>query len=320
MTRIPIEGEENSLKDDGFEIRRPVENFSFPFEYRLDPDCWFERNKIASLRALLMSSDDLRFNRQIAVGMLSEAWDRQRFMRDEKSSGADDVDRLYLITWLQHWSTFLGFLSATDLRTIKYLSENGQRRMVTSHFSRLVREEYPVIPFDKVAEETRGLAESGKLVGMFHGSFDPPTFMHLSLANYYHQLCDTLVIGIDGDGLIRVSKAREPRYPFEKRYSVWSSFPNVVDQLVEVPTDIYVKGRYRRERISGFYKELGVGIVFFDSTEPGRRSRIKEIRGAGAIPYDLNIYQIGQYFSSTQLMELKQASGARRLVEILGRG
>ena len=285
-------------------LRRPVENFPFELESLIRPGSWFERNRLAALQAMIQSSDDLRFNRRM-VGMLSEAWDEDKFIADEGTSGADDLDRLLHIAWLQRWSTFIGLLTATDCRTIRFLSENGHRDDVTGHFSSLVKQEYPIIPNQELAQRTTALAAQGELIGAFSGSFDPFTFVHLSAALYYSQFCDKLVFLLDGDNLIKARKRSEgARYRYQRRHNIIANFTNVADFIAQVPDEIFAEGDYVDQVVSDFYRSLGIGIVFFNEQEPMKERREAQIRAAGALPYSDSLFAKGKIYSSTYLMEL----------------
>ncbi|MEK7101385.1 MAG: hypothetical protein AAB860_00400 [Patescibacteria group bacterium] len=298
-------------------IRRPVKIYGVDFEANLEPDSWFEENKYATLRALTIGSDDLRFNRQMAVSMLSEAWDSVKFKRE--CDGADDVDRLFQIIWLQHWSTFIGLLTAGDVETIRFLNENGHGHVAERHFNSMVKQNFEPEPLESVSQRTRSLASTGKLVGVFLGTFAPPTYVHLSITNYYRQFCDVLVIGMDGDRLAVARKGMgRDRYPYASKYSVWRGFPNVADEVVEVPENIYMNGQYQDANIVAFYKQLGAGIVFFNRSFPGQENREAQIAAAGAISYDAGLYDSRMVFSSSQLMALKE-SGNEMFASVLGK-
>jgi hypothetical protein len=299
-----------------FPIRRPVENFSFLQESSLPSKSWFEKTRREILKGVISGSDDLRFSRLLLVSMLSEAYDEKRFFDENKSLGVNYNDRLFLIAWLKYWSTFTGLLSAIDVRTIRALSERGLRRVVVGHFTRLIKEEHTIESLEKISERTNDLNNSGKLVGIFHGTFDPPTWIHLACANYYHQYCDHLIIGIDADDLARKRKGEgHPRYGFTKRHTVWSSFEHIVDSVIEFPDVIMQGGGYDNQKVSEYYQKLGVGIVFFNGKEPGHEDRITEIKNGGATPFDISPFD-EKVFSSTQLVKFKE-SGTPWFVSVL---
>lgn len=298
MTSDEIEGK--------FPVRRRVKIFQEPVSE--NADSWFEKNKYATLKAMTVLSDDLRLNRYMAVQMLSEAWTGE-FL--ESSGGADSLDQLMQIVWIQHWSSILGLLSEPDIKSIRTLSESGQRETVLKNFMSRTRETTPVKKNKDIARITCELANQGRIIGIFHGAFAPPNFIHLILAQYYHQFCDYLVVGLDSDDLVNARKgAGRARYPFQKKFDVLSSFPHVIDNVVEVPAAIYRDGRYVDEEIVKFYRSLCVNMVFFNGSEPHRDWRIRQITDAGAQPFDHPVFGDGdnnRVFSSSQLMELKAA-------------
>lgn len=286
----------------GFPIRRRSAFYHAPDSK--DPDSWFEKNKFAALNLIILASDDLRMHRTLAAQQLSEAWSDE-FLINEGSRGADSVDQLMHIIWLQHWSTLLGLLSSVDLDTIRYLSERGERQEVLRYFNSLNTKRYQVVPNHILSEVTREVSKEKRVIGMFHGSFDPPHWVHLSIANYYRQFCDLLIVGVDSDDLLRLRKGEgHPRFEFQRRYDILSSFPNAIDLVAQVPTEIIRNRQYDSQEIVKFYQSFGVGIVFFDGNEPHRDWRIEQITKAGAQPFDISPYK-EKVFSSTELMRMR---------------
>jgi len=291
--------------EDEMPMRRPWEVMPFNFGYlRATEDDWFERNKLDVLLALVKGSDDLRMMRYTAVSMLSEVSDPSKFLDDESSRGADGLDQLMLLKWLRFWATFIGLLSATQVRTIEAMSGYGKREEVVTHFHKQIGRRHEVISTELAAAQTREWAEMKLVVGFFGGTFSPPTTAHLHCATYWSQWCDRLVIGVDSDEFELARKGRN-RYPFVDKYSVWQDFGEVVSAVVEVPGDIYQDGKYDEDRVAEYYRNLGIGVVFFGQKEPGYLGRVRQIKKAGAIPFASDPFWLdgGRRVSSTMIME-----------------
>jgi hypothetical protein len=249
--------------------------------------------------------------------MLSEAWHPSMFTDEYRHMGADDADRLYLINWLQHWATHIGLLSASEIRSIRGLSEQGNRDAVMRRYGDQMHKRYAIGSNDTISGLVEPLAKSGKRIGIFHGTFAPPTWIHLSLAQYYRQMCDFLLVGIDGDALTDSRKAHlSSEYPFRMRHAIWSGFPHIADGIIEIPETFFDGKQYDEHAITDFYRQFGIGIVFFNKRESGRAQRIRQIRAAGAIPFDHDLY-MSKVYSSTQLRALKE-SNASWFTSLLG--
>lgn len=298
-----------------FGTKRPLEYFQLDYDIGMPPDSWFSRNKMDILHALLANGDDLRFTRYLVVNMLSEAWDKELFHTMMSGGTVDEADRICLIAWLQHWGTLLGLLSVDEIRQIQILSKKSQVDIARQPFIDTVRQILPTVVPCEAALKARSLAQAGKIVGVFHGSFDPPTWVHLCLARHYHERCDHLIIGIDSDDYIKRRKGlSHPRYPLPFRQSVWAGFPSIIDSITTTPASHYPEEDYCDRVITDFYLEHGIKVVFFNGSEPSRERRISQILAAGAVPYDLDLFT-RRMFSSTELMDILARQGYGRSPE-----
>lgn len=292
-----------------FVIKRPLKTFKIPDVESSWNNSWFQQNYQQILSQFLNSSDDLRLSKLLLVSMLGEAWDRDKFFAENRDLNIDDFDRLQLITFLQGWSTTIGLLSYEEVTKIRDLGEAGIKDEAMKYFSELFRKKYEVSSLEEVSKKTKLVKKNNGLVGVFLGSFDPPTWVHLFCANFYHQYCDFLIIGVDSNQLVRNRKGEgHPRYEFNNRSAVWSSFNNIVDSVIEFPNFYSSDKGYIKEEITNFYQKLSTDIVFFNGTDPDRENRIKVIRDANALPFEFTPFAKNIPFHSTDLMRFKDVN------------
>lgn len=232
--------------------------------------------------------------------MLIEAYDRNSFFENNSSMEPipTEIDRLKLIVWLQFLASFPGLLHSEEITQIREC--DGK---ISADQLLLPRNE--ITSFDELRQQTLIWEGMGETIGLFHGSFDPPTVYHLSCATLASQHCDRLLIGFDNDELLRRRKgADRPRsmgLGLDRR-KIFGSFWMVDGTFFLRANDVLDAEQYVID-----YRDLGVNYVFLDEATEDLEKRMSLITQAGARPMFLSRRE-GDY-SSTKLIELAKESG-----------
>lgn len=250
--------------------------------------------------------EDLRFSRMIIASMLTEAWNEGKFYVHNAGlkPEPDEVDRLYLINYLQSIASLTGLLNGEEIRLIQ-----ERKGVVPLEDFRL--EEISLRSFDESVELTKKWKEKGLTIGLFHGAFDPPTAAHLMFATEsYTQYpeCDKRIIGFENDLSLRNTKGAErPRYQLNWRRQVFGSFWMVDETVV-----LNAKSYYDMEAYVRDYRALNVDYVFLSAHQKEIRRRLKQISRAGAEPkylYHLHDVPDQDVFHATKVLELLKKRG-----------
>lgn len=272
-----VGGPENQT---GFTIYRPHYVYDFPSSEELSyvPD-WFAQNQEEILFFLRGGMLDLRMLRSVSANMLLEAWNSEKFIRENGQDGATELDRVLQIAWLQHLTSTFGILSHQDIITIQHL---GGRLGLTRPPQYLFESDPSVTT---TFEACLGNKKKGRVRGFFHGSFHPPTSVHVMLAAFYSQFCHELIIGCDNNALMLARKADQIAetgkfYPYDLRAEIWRHFPHAVSAVVPVRMLTVDPAQMVRD-----YRELEVDIVFFNSNDSAFDERLRNTLAAGARPF-----------------------------------
>ena len=280
------------------ERRVKHEYFSAPNELlRSQPGSWFHKHGLA-IPGAIFANPDIRASRLMIASMLIEAWDKNLFFQENGhlEPKPSESDRMSMIAFLQQIASSTGLINGEEIRMI----QNTERPISLERF----RLKEPILSnFNKVAGQVRDWKWKGDKIGLFQGSFDPPTAIHLSCATEAYNQCDRLIIGFDNDALLRKRKGKDrPRFPLINRRKTFESFWMVDTTYVTGAKDETDIDQYAFE-----YLALGVDYVFLANNQKDLSSRLDKIRMGGAKPKYLG-YQ-NREFSATRTLELAKQWG-----------
>lgn len=269
------------------ELIRPAMVFDFVSREEKDwlPE-WF-KNHYLGVFHLLSSQEDLRSARSLAISMLTDAWDFRIFREDNPE--ADELDRAYLICWLQYLTSRTGLLTYDEIKQIQ--ESEGES------FPPLYLEDKPLLGFREVVEKTRRWQKEEEIIGLIHGSFDPPTLAHLDDIFFATQCCHRLLIGFDSDELLRLRKGLDrPRYPLGLRRQIledsWMVDLTVVMRPNEIDCALYQED----------YQALHIDRLFTVPEDPALEEKKRRIESLGG-----ELIAMPKYFGdfhSTGLMRI----------------
>jgi len=243
-------------------------------EESLSENTWFGKFGRTALSTIFIQKD-VRFSRALVSNMLTEAWNESEFFEENGHMipSPDEVDRMHLICHLQHIASSTGLLNGEEIRKI----QESEGRVLIQDF---LPKEGPLINFESLKEMTTLWRSQGLKIGLFHGAFDPPTVVHLACATEAYTLCDRLIIGFDGDDLLRSRKRDDrPRYPLDWRRKVFGSFWMVDGTFVLRADRIEDVSQYVQD-----YRDLHIDYVFLARQQEDKNARVKKIRASGAKP------------------------------------
>lgn len=274
------------------EMIRPAMVFDSPVREEDDwLPRWFENHYLGVFH-LLSSQEDLRSVRTLAITMLTEAWDFRIFR--EENPEADELDRAYLICWLQYLTSRTGLLTYDEIKQIQ--ESEGES------FPPLYLEDKPLLGFKEVAEKTRRWQREKEIIGFFHGSFDPPTLAHLDDIFFATQCCHHLLIGFDSDKLLRLRKGLDrPRYPLGLRRQILENFWMVDLTVVMRPNK--VDGVLFKED----YQALNINRIFTVPEDPSLEDKKKRIESLGG-----ELIIVPKYFGDFHSTDLMRTLEERR--------
>ena len=267
--------------------------FDFPGETLKDETLlpgWFRQHYWQTF-SLFLTVPDLRVTRMLITSMLREAWNQNEFLGENPE--ADEVDRMYMITWLQMLASYNGLLTYEEIEKIR--DSEGK-------FQPINQLETPVLQnFDATAKQASAWSNDGLVVGLFQGSFDPPTLSHLRDATLATEFCHRLVIGYDNDDLLRARKGAErPRYKLQWRRNVFGSFWMVDSTIVLRPKTLTgLDNQYEKD-----YQDLRISRLFTVADDPAidlKRIRIEKLGGELVILDE----PFGKFHSSSLVERLK---------------
>jgi glycerol-3-phosphate cytidylyltransferase-like family protein len=268
------------------------EYFSAPHDLlKKHPDSWFYQYGLTAPGAIF-SSPDIRFSRLLVANMLTEAWDRNRFFaeNDHLIPKPEETDRMLLIAWLQQIASFVGLLNGEEIREI----QECEGSIPSNKF---ILKEPDLLSFEQIAKQAGDWKSQKSTIGLFHGSFDPPTVAHLGCATEAYLQCDRLLIAFDNDDLLRKRKGNDrPRFPLIDRRKIFGSF-----WMVDATLILRAKEISDVEQFAQDYRELGIDYVFLASNQEDHQNRLEKIAKGGAEPKYLK--HRGNEFSSTRMLE-----------------
>jgi hypothetical protein len=282
--------------------------------YPLPQDSWFEHEKLRLL-AFFRLVPNAALLRMCVANMLLEACNKDKFYQfaDVGILGKiTDVDRLYFINWIKHITTFVGLLSYEETVELENLAQQleatidiGQDIGFLPDKFRMRHDELDPTQFsyEQAVDEMRALKKQGKIIAIFHGSFDPAHFVHLLCANSFWQYCDYFIWAIDNDEFIKLFKVpyRDPKrksYSEGIRLNIISHFPHLYDKLLVLPLH-----NLEDRSVIKIYNELCISIVCLSRfDEQIYKTRERQILAAGAQPFINEFLTHIPWFNSTELM------------------
>jgi len=282
------------------ERRTKHEYFQAPFDEirkRAKERSWFSEYG-RGVPSVVFVQEDIRFSRLLIFNMLRETWDRERFFLEngEMEPKPDEVDRMHLIAYLQAISSLTGLINGEEIREI----QEKEGRVSTQDF---LFKEGALIDFNNLKEMTDLWRAQGLKIGLFHGAFDPPTVVHLSCAAEAYTHCDRLIVGFDGDALLRSRKGEtRPRFSLDQRREIFGSFWMVDGTFVLRADSVEDSAQYAQD-----YRDLNVGYVFLARQQQDKSARIKKIMAGGAEPKIL--VHTGFERSATNILKLIKERG-----------
>jgi cytidyltransferase-like protein len=253
---------------------------------------WFLRYR-QGLANTIFAQEDIRFSRFVAAHMLLEAWDRDKFFQEngDMDPKPTEVDRTLMIAYLRALVSCSGLINGEEMREIQ---EKEGRVSLENYYSG----DPELENYEELVSRAKEWKLRGLKIGLFHGSFDPPTVMHLACAAEAYQQCDRLIIGFDSDELVRSRKGQDrPRLPVIERRAIFGSFWPVDGTFV-----LRASNTQDVEAYADDYQKLGVNFVFLASNQEDIEERLNKIRLGGAEPRYLSP-QSGQ-FSATKIVQL----------------
>lgn len=259
--------------------KQPHRIITHPFETFQNPAAgWFLDYGVTSID-FMFSIPDIRRSRIVMASMLTEACNPDEFFTENghMNPSPNETDRNLQIAWLEEFATHTGLLHSDEIEKIRNL--NG--KIPLEHY---IFTPKPTHTIETLSPITQIWKAQGDTIGLFHGSFDPPTITHLQCAMDASTRCDHLIIGFDSDVLLSARKGPErPRYPLETRMAMFSNFWMIDASVTMSATTL------QDEPFIHDYQQIHVDYVFMTSGQEDITDRERKIVLGGAHPILLNV-------------------------------
>jgi len=253
---------------------------------------------------------ELNNSRIMIISMLNELFG---YGRDDYVDKLEPIERMYIINKILFLSSSFGLLS--DEETHFYNSLLFSDNLLTffalnSKIPKIAPEPFvyqkpPILTTEQLLE--RLIVEKPKYIGIFMGSFDPPTAIHLGLIKFYRQFCDFLIVGVDSEKYIKIIKgnkrnAERQSYPLRERTAILYSLGLNIDAILTLPFNEPISSE--GNEVINLLKLLHIKIVFLTAKDglDILSKRTSQIQSAGCIPFVFDPYNGGINFGSTELI------------------
>lgn len=149
--------------------------------------------------------------------------------------------------------------------------------------------EYGIHSYRYKKQSGRAMNEKRTIIGYLSGTFDLFHVGHLNLLRRAKQQCDYLIVGVHPDAS---HKGKETFIPFEERMQIVAACRYVDKVVVACPEDsdawslwhyskLFVgsdyKGTDRFVRYEEYFRDKGVGIVYFPYTQGTSSTQIRKV-------------------------------------------
>lgn len=218
-------------------------------------------------------------------------------LTDLNAQGQHELGRsaIFYLAYLQEYVTQFGLLSSEEVRAIQY----GERLIERDGAEKYI----PQVELKSLADAWH---TEGKVIGLVHGSFDPPHIAHARLFADVSQYCDVLLVGVDADEVLRERKGKDrPRFPLAARVWDIGVLPSV-DGVFVLPVKDNSDAAFEQ-----LYRDLHIGILgsagdnlYRDTFE----ERMRRLGGAYIPGFSESVYS-----STTHTTLLGESSAAREL-------